>query len=149
MLQNIACWTPLNVNKEYLSVFELEKALLAKQLPTIIEIKAKIEKWKDTDSFTKENMKGIKDQLAAAISNIDSTLYDENIADEYLFDILYRDIWKISDDEMMQNKQFRDKMLIFQCYLNPENLGIDQARCNFAVHQLAIKGILIRTDKSG
>ena len=144
VLQKIAGWVPLNINKEYLAVLELEKTLLAKQPVSINEIKSLIEQSRSNECFSKETMANLKEKLFDAINNIDNKLFDENIADEYIFDMLYRDLWNLTDDETMQNKQFKDKMLIFQCYLNPENLGIDQARSNFAVHQLAIKGYIIR-----
>lgn len=144
MLQSIANWTPLDVNKECSAVIELEKMLMAKQPIVLNEIKAQIAQCRDSSEFTKETINDFKEKLLEAITAANTGLYDESIADEYLFDKLYLDIWSISDDEVMQDKQFRDKMLIFQCYLKPENLGIGRARSNFAVYQLAIKGILRR-----
>lgn len=136
--------SPINEKEISDSLDELSKTLQKKAYYKEAELKKKIQQIKKTDSLDKKTLFFLKESLLEIVYKIKDFEVKEEILDEYLFTLLTDSFLTTTEEEKMMNKQFKDKIQIFQFFINPSLLGIKKQHNNFAVFQHAIKGCITR-----
>ena len=144
LLIQLGEFNPLNINEIREQTDALEALLQKKAYNELTDIKKRIKKKEEGYVYTKEEVYELREDFTRMVYKLPEENRNEDIQNEIFFTLIKSHIFTLTEENNIFNKQFKDKVRLFQCLIDPVILGIKEKHNKFAVFQNAIRGKLKR-----